>query len=279
MIINADDFGLSEGVNRAIKEAHSHGVLTSATIMANMPAAGEAVKIAGDTSSLGVGVHLNLTDGKSISQDGRVSVLLDSDGRFAWTASKLALKSIVSAKVREAIELELAAQISWVIDNGIKPTHLDSHKHIHSFGAIFSIVCKLAERFSIGAIRWTFEPKAVCSPPWPATDAAGKRRARIVRFMAKMNRRSNPTLLKSDALLGVAHTGRIDRNFFKAAAKYGDFGPAIEIMTHPGYAQGLDPAETRLLMERQVELKALCSQETKNSLEQAGVKLVHYGQI
>ncbi len=154
IIINADDFGLCEGVNKAVVQAHTNGILTSATIMTNMPAAEEAVEIAKHTPTLGVGVHLNLTEGSPISKEATVKPLLDAQGQFAVPFSKLPMLSIRSSKVRQAIRTELAAQIQWVIERGIKPTHLDSHKHIHSFPVIFSIVCKLARQFGITAIRW-----------------------------------------------------------------------------------------------------------------------------
>jgi len=279
LIINADDFGLCRGVNEAVKQAHQTGLLKSATIMANMPGTDQAIEIAAQTPSLGVGVHLNLTEGSPVSRDSRVSLLADSHGKFNLTPAALALKSLISAKTRHAIELELTAQIACIIARGLNPTHLDSHKHIHSFPAIFSIVCKLARRFSIDAVRYTFEPKEICRPPWPECTAKGKKRARTVRLMARANRASNPALLKTNCLLGVAHTGCINTDYYKALANCPHLGPTIELMTHPGYPEGLDHNTTRLINQRQIELDALCSQQAKNSLAQAGLKLVHYGLI
>ena len=88
----------------------------------------------------------------------------------------------------------------------------------------------------------------------------------------------NPSLLKTDALLGVAHMGRIDANFFKAVALYNSAATA-EVMTHPGLPDGLDTDEKRLLDQRKVEFQALCSERTKQYLKDAGIKLVHYGQL
>jgi predicted glycoside hydrolase/deacetylase ChbG (UPF0249 family) len=278
IVINADDFGLCEGVNKGIAEAHSKGVLTSATLMANMPAAKKAVDLAKHLPKLGVGVHLNLTNGKPLCQDEDVKRLLNTEGDFGLSPGKLAIVSIVTGKVRAAIETELAAQIQWVIDRGIKPTHLDSHKHIHSFPAIFRIVCRLAERFKIPAIRFTYEPKQVCRLPWPVTDEESRRRAAKVRTMAKINRWQNRAFFKTDALLGVAHTGNINVNFFRAVSLYNTAATA-EVMTHPGYTYDLDATRTRLVKERQVELEALCSEKTKQYFKEAGIKLVHYGQL
>lgn len=136
LIINADDFGLCEGVNRGIEQAHRQGVLTSATIMANMPAADEAVKTAKKLADLGVGVHLNLTEGVALSKDTAVKVLVNSAGEFAYSPAVISILSTAVHTVRKAIRTELSAQIQWVIDNGVRPTHLDSHKHIHCFPAI-----------------------------------------------------------------------------------------------------------------------------------------------
>lgn len=278
IIINADDFGLCNGVNKAVAQAHTNGVLTSATIMANMPAADEAVKIAKQLPDLGVGVHLNLFEGKPLSEDSGIDCLLNADGSFAFSPAKLSLLSIGRHKIRNAIRAELAAQIQWVIDNGLKPTHLDSHKHIHSFPAIFPIVCDLARRFETAAIRFTLEPKQLSAMPWPLPSEGGRKRARAIRTMAKINRIQDSDFLKTNCLLGVAHTGKIDVNFFKAVALYNSAATA-EVMTHPGLANGLDQRQTKLLHQRKNELEALCSGRTKQYFKDAGIELVHYGKL
>jgi hopanoid biosynthesis associated protein HpnK len=276
IIINADDFGISSGVNKAVAQAHTNGVLTSATIMANMPAAEEAVKIAKQMPGLGVGVHLNLFEGRPLSKDSDIVCLLDDNGGFALTPAKLSLLSIARGKIRKAIRAELAAQIQWVIDNGLKPTHLDSHKHIHSFPPIFPIVCDLARRFEITAIRFTLEPKQLLTMPWPLPSEGGRKRAKALRAMAKINRLQNSDFLKTDCLLGVAHTGKIDVNFFKAVALYNSAATA-EVMTHPGFDDGLKQNQRR--MQRKGEFEALCSERTKQYFKDAGIKLVHYGNL
>ncbi len=278
IIINADDFGLCEGVNKAVAQAHTTGVLTSATIMANMPAANEAVKIAKQLPTLGVGVHLNLFDGQPLSKAPCIECLVGADGRFAYSPAKLSLLSMVRHKIKNAIRTEFSAQVQWLIDNGLKPTHLDSHKHIHSFPAVFPIVCNLARRFKIGAVRFTFEPKPLSRMPWPLTSENGKKRAKKLRTTAKINRMQNPNFLKADALLGIAHSGKIDVNFFRAVTLYNSAQTA-EVMTHPGLPNGLDPSQTRLVQRRKVEFDALCSERTKWYFKDAGIKLVHYGQL
>jgi len=278
IIINADDFGLCEGVNRAVVKAHREGVLTSATIMANMPAAEEAVKLAKQNPSLGVGVHLNLFKGIPLSKEAFIDSLVDEEGRFACSIFKLSLLSIVIHKFRNAIKAELSAQIQWVIDNGLKPTHLDSHKHIHSFPAIYPMVCELAKRFAISAVRWPYEPKQASKVPWPLPVEGGRKAAMQLRTMAKINRVQDSRLIKTKALLGVAHLGKIDENFFKAVSLYNTESVA-EVMTHPGFADGIDPQQTSMVRQREIELNALCSDKTKEYLNKAGIKLVHFGEL
>jgi len=287
IIINADDYGLCDGVNQAVVQAHTQGILTSTTIMANMPAARRAIELAKQLPTLGVGVHLNLSEGKPVSKDACVDYLLNTNGEFAYSPTKLSILSVINRKIRNAIAAELAAQIQWVIDNGLKPTHLDSHKHIHSFPAIFPVVCGLAKSFGIPAIRWPFEPKEVSHKPspanvsvggWPPPGEGGRKRAGIIRVMAKINQRQNPAFFKTQAVLGIAHTGKIDIDFLKAAIIHNRV-ETTEIITHPGFINGLDPTKTRLVQQRKMELDALCDKEIRQYFKDAAVKLVHYGQI
>ncbi len=278
VIINADDFGLCSGVNRAVVQAHTDGVLTSATIMANMPAFREAVDLTKKLPNLGVGVHLNISDGRPLSSNERIHRLLDSEGQFALSPSKLALLSMAANQIKKTIRTEFASQIQLVIDNGIKPTHLDSHKHIHCFPVIFSIVCDLASYFKIPAVRFAFEPLEICKAPWPLPTKGGEKRSSLIRTLARINRMQCPDLLKTDILVGIAHTGKIDIHFLRAVTSYNSVA-TMEVVTHPGFSDGLDPNKTRLVQQRQAELEALCSEATRRYFKDAGIKLVHYGQL
>lgn len=276
VIINADDFGVLGEVNEAVRKAHTQGVLTSASIMVNMPAAEEAVEIAKELPGLGVGVHLNLSKARPICKEPVVKCLLNKDGEFGLSKLKLFVLSMCCDKVRRAVAAEMGAQIQWLVDRGIQPKHLDSHYHIHSFPGLFSIVCRLASRFRIGAIRWVYEPSQVSGAPWPMTTDAGKGKARFYRALAKINRFQNLDFLKSGAFLGIAHTGRIDVNFFKAAALY-NYAPVTEVMTHPAVNSETFDSQTGL--QREAELKGLCDERTKRQFSDLGIKLVHYGQL
>ncbi|UCE99781.1 MAG: ChbG/HpnK family deacetylase [Planctomycetota bacterium] len=278
IIINADDFGLSDTINEAVKQAHTNGVLTSTTIMTNMPAAKDAVKIAKKLPALGVGVHLNLSIGTPLSNNSSANCLLNKNGELGLPPARLAILSTLSHKFRTAIRTELASQIQWVIDNGLAPTHLDSHKHIHSFPPIFPIVCELAWKFNIPAIRFTYEPKQLSHSPWPLPSEGGRKRAGKIRTMAKINRLQNADFLKTDALLGIVHIGKINVTFFRAVTLYNPVATA-EIMTHPAVSDSSEPDKGTMLHQQTTELEALCSERTKEYFKNAKIKLVHFGQL
>jgi len=136
----------------------------------------------------------------------------------------------------------------------------------------------LARRFEIPAIRFAFEPGEVSAMPWPLPGPGGKNRAKKISTLARINRFQNRDFLRTDALLGLAHMGRIDINFFRIVALYSPVATA-EVMTHPALTDGPEPEETERLTWRKLEFDALCSERTKQFFKDGGVKLVHYGQL
>ncbi|HYF76634.1 MAG TPA: chitin disaccharide deacetylase [Symbiobacteriaceae bacterium] len=152
LIINADDFGLCEGANLGILRAHRHGIVTSATVMMNMPGAGDALSLV--PPSLGVGVHLTLTGGRPLCAN--VPTLVDEAGNFL----KLPVLRISAAAPE--LEAELRAQVDAFCASGLRPTHLDSHHHVHlELPAVGDIVRRLAAELGVpvrgvgDAVRFT----------------------------------------------------------------------------------------------------------------------------
>jgi len=148
LIINADDFGLTQGVNEAVIKAHREGVLTSATLMAGGLAWREAVDLALANPSLGVGVHLTLTALKPVLPRVEVPSLVNREGKFRRQFWRAPLWN------KDQVEREWRAQISRIMDAGLKPTHLDSHHHTHLWPGLTDTVCRLAIEFEIPAIRF-----------------------------------------------------------------------------------------------------------------------------
>ena len=274
VVVNADDFGFSDGVTEGILRAHAEGIVTSASLTANMPAAAAAVGRLGDAPGLGVGVHLNVCQGPPLSRAGRA--LADEDGMMRSTATAVLLGCMLRPRRLDAIEAECDAQVRWVLDHGIRPTHLDSHRHVHAFTPVFARVARLARRYDIPFVRRHRE--VLRGGGWPAPAAKQRRVAVLSNVFGLCNGPMAAGVRRADATWGVAHTGRIDAGWLMRAADR--IGPGVtEIMTHPGAGDDLDPAETRLLASRRAELEALCDPAVKEAFRRNGIELVHYGQL
>ncbi|MBE9570103.1 MAG: ChbG/HpnK family deacetylase [Proteobacteria bacterium] len=143
LIINADDLGVTLGVNRAISQAYGAGTVSSASLMANMPAFDDAVQMAKSNPSLGVGVHLTLASGKPVLSKHAVPSLVDGDGRFL-SRGKLMIGLATRKIALQEVERELRAQVDLVMKSGLQPDHLDGDKHVHILPRIRHIVVSLA---------------------------------------------------------------------------------------------------------------------------------------
>lgn len=161
LIVNADDLGWTDGVNRGILAAFHRGIVTSASLLANGPAFAEAVKAAKAAPRLGVGVHLNLSDGSPVADRESVMSLLNDEGSFADGPQGLLLKRARRKLVLDEVEEEWDAQIQKVRDAGIRPTHLDGHKHVHMLPGLFDIAMRLAKNHGIEAIRVSLEESSL----------------------------------------------------------------------------------------------------------------------
>ena len=276
LIINADDFGFSPGITEGILRAHQEGIVTSTTIVANMPSAAAAIPSLKDTR-LGAGIHLNLSQGPPLSKGGLP--LAGPDGVMKRSAAGVISACMLRPRLLQAVAAECEAQIRWVLDQGIRPTHLDSHRHSHAYGPILSIVLTLAKKYRIPFIRWHREILPGGRWPW----ARPKQRAisLVLNCLAWRNSRDFPganAFRATRGTWGIAHTGRIDENWLLTAI--GAVGPGTtEFMVHPGLPGESDAQATRLLETRRVELAALCSPHVKEAIEQHQVRLVHYGNI
>lgn len=247
--------------------------------MANMPGAEQAAERAKDMPGLGVGVHLNLLTGKRLCDDEICDCLCDGEGKFRFSAGQAAVRSFYSGKFRKAVRAEFEAQIRWMIDKGIKPTHLDSHKHLHTFGTIYPIAVELAGKYGIGAIRNPVEKlNGGEGVRWPGAPKGGKKRAAVINLMARIDRVINSEFIKNNFFIGTTHTGKIDVEFLTAAARSAKRG-VTEVMTHPGYIEDIDENETRLVEERKIELEALCSERVRQALREENIELINYGKV
>jgi predicted glycoside hydrolase/deacetylase ChbG (UPF0249 family) len=279
LVVNADDLGLTVGVNDGIFDAHDHGILTSASLFASAPATFDAIRRARSRPSLGVGVHLALVDGTPTLPPSRVPTLVEDDGRFrrSW---KPFIVACLRGKVSLAeVELELTAQVERLRSAGVRPTHLDAHKHVHAYPPVFAIVARLARRFGVPVLRVPYER-------WPSIAGDDDRRG-TMRLQALLNaatlpwaRRDYRTAASHDVrtphFIGRIHTGILSVDALAGLVRALQPG-VTELMVHPGYADGeLERTGTRLLESRQKELDLLCSLEARALLVGERVDLLRH---
>jgi hypothetical protein len=156
VIINADDFGMSSTVNRAILSGVERGLVTSTSIMANMPGFDHAAGLVRERSDLRgrVGVHLNLTEGRPLSEPiQHCQIFCGADGFFTFKRERPLFR--LAKATKEAAYEELRMQLQKVVEAGIQPIHLDSHHHIHTEWAVAPLVRRLAKEFRVPRIRLT----------------------------------------------------------------------------------------------------------------------------
>lgn len=259
LIINADDFGLTAGVNRAVVELHRAGVLTSTTLMAKAAATEEAIEIARSTPSLGVGCHVVLVDGEPALAASKLPGLVNqSTGRF-YPKLGAFLKRLLTGRISSAeIEAEAAAQIALLQERGLRLTHIDTHKHAHMFPAVLRPVLRAAKAAGIRAIRNPFEPawslRATRSAP-----LIRRAEVRVLRLLEAAFSRivEEEGFTTTDGAIGVLATGILDAATVDSLIRRVPEG-IWELVSHPGYNDGdLAKAHTRLLASREIERLAL----------------------
>src|SRR5271155_6145297 len=170
LILNADDFGLTPGINEGIIRAHRDGTLTSTTLMANAEAFDDAVARSRASSALGVGCHLVLVGGRAVSPVGEVATLVDESGNLPPSLPKFVARVSAGLIRPQEIEREMRAQIEKVRASGIEPSHLDTHKHTHAHPRVMEALGRVAQECGITRVR---KPIEDLQASWETSRAGG----------------------------------------------------------------------------------------------------------
>lgn len=259
LIVNADDFGLTRSVNRAIIELHTAGLLTSTSLMARAGATEDAIELALANPSLGVGCHVVLIDGEPALPPEQIPSLIDArTGQFLPTLAAF-LRRLCTGRIHaEEIEAEVAAQIARLQRSGMRLTHIDTHKHSHIFPSVLRPVLRAARAAGISAVRFPFEPE------WALRASIGASLARVaeVTMLRRMAPRSRKILdeegfSSTDGTIAIAGTGTLDAASLRSLLRQLPAG-TWELVTHPGYNDAdLARVRTRLRDSRDLEREAL----------------------
>lgn len=284
LIVNADDLGYTEGVNRAIVRCAREGVLTSATLMANGSAFDDAVRRVRECPALGVGIHLVLTELPPVCAPGKLGGLVTPGGTLPAGLGALFRRLRGGGGALDGVRREVDRQIVRVLESGLTPTHLDSHKHVHVLPAVLDVVLEAARSHGI---RWVRNPFERCGalPLVPALDRGATSKyfrqklasCAIAVLRGRFSRRLAEAGLRApDAFVGIAMTGLWTEE--TAAAALARVPPGLtEWMVHPGDCDGdLLHKPTRLRRQREQERDVLLSVRLRHLLRSEQIALTPY---
>ncbi len=287
LIVNADDFGMTRGINRAIVEGSKNGIITSTTLMATASAFNHAVSEAQAFSArVSVGCHVVLLDGTPALQPENVQTLLQpslptSTPEFRIKLNDFARAAFTGNLDPSQVESEAAAQMQRLQDAGIQLSHFDCHKHAHMFPAVLRPLLRAANDHGVRAVRNPFGRllplpvgRILRNPNlWRRVSELGVLRSFAAGFRREVNQHG---LRTPDGSVGVLDTGTLDLESFLVVVDALPEG-TWEFVCHPGYNDAeLDQVRTRLRQSRETELSVLTSPDVRAALERLGIELISY---
>jgi len=275
LIINADDFGLDETVNKGIIEGHTSGFITSTTIMPSGKAFDHAVSLAASHPQLGIGVHLTLVGEKSVCDAKKIGSLVDSEGNLSPQYPQFLQRYLLGQVKLSHIRSELTAQVQKVVDCGIEITHLDSHQHLHIMPGIIDLVLEIAQEFGIKAIRIPREPYFFLGG-YPFSIMRFLSRAGLT-FLSQLAARKGKKkqLLMPNHFFGMLAGGNLQEKFLLTILDTLPQGVS-EIMMHPGTSNQILYEKYGWDYHGQEELAGVTSATVRQQLGDNNIKLISY---
>ena len=275
LIINADDFGFAPGVNRGIVEAHEAGTLSSASMMVNTPAFAAAAALARErVPTLGVGLHLNLLAGRPLSV---VRTLTNPHDGLFHSLGTLARRALTGRVSASDVRRECDAQLAALAAQGIRITHLDSHRHTHALPGVLPAVLASARAAGVHIVRRPLDTPtlrdAVASAKMLVLHAAWRS---ALRGIAPTER---AIVTCAPGFRGIALQGApdVERRLIHELNHLPR--GATEIMMHPGYDDAVLASLDPYRSEREREVAALCSTAVRTRLARGDIRLVHFGEL
>jgi len=273
VIISADDFGLSYGVNDGVAQAHRHGILSTASLMVAGPAAAGAVRLAASMPNLRVGLHLVVIEGPA-ADPASASALVDAAGQFPSDQLGLGVRYAFSPAQRRQLAAEIHAQYRAFAATGLRLDHANAHKHMHLHPTVGRMMIDIGREFGLTAIRIPSEPPSVMTALGVPQGLGARALYAWTRLLRWQARRAG--LHTNDHAFGIAWSGHM------TAARLADLASRLppglsELYFHPATCR--DAPLTRLMpgYEHEAELAALCDPAVRNALADAGASLTTYG--
>ncbi|MBM3833904.1 MAG: ChbG/HpnK family deacetylase [Verrucomicrobia bacterium] len=265
LIVNADDFGRSHAINRAVIRAHGEGILTTASLMVNGSAAAEAVELARQNPRLGVGLHLTLVCGRSALPRNEIPDLVDSSGHFRETPVKTGAAYFFQRRLRPQLQRELEAQFQRFHETGLVLDHVNGHLNLHLHPTVFALLMQNAKLWRLSAVRLTRDPLWL-----NARIARGRWIYRISHWLVFLilSWRAASSLRKKNirytrAVFGLLQNGQVDEEYLLKLLPRLPAGVS-ELYSHPS------------LDEFRTELDALISPRVRSLVQARSVRLIRH---
>jgi predicted glycoside hydrolase/deacetylase ChbG (UPF0249 family) len=275
LVINADDFGLAPGVNRGIVEAHEAGALSSASMMVNTPAFEEAVSLArARVPRLGVGLHFNILSGRPLSE---VPTLVDLQTGSFFSLAELTRRAMLGRVHAADVRRECDAQLGALISAGIRPTHLDSHRHTHALPSVLAPVVASARAAGVRIVR-----RPLDRPTLGDAMASAKMlvlHAAWYAAVTALTPSDREWLTPAPHFRGIALQGAPDVERRLLALLEQLPSGATEVMLHPGHDDAVLAAQDPYRHEREREVAALRSPAIRERLTRGDIALVSFAQL
>ena len=283
LIINADDFAMTAGINRGIERACCDGLVRSTTFMASGAAFDDAVAVSRRTPQLDVGCHIVLIGGEPLLPAGQLPSLMSQNGNgaesFRSSIVDLGRAAMLGKLAPREIQAEAAEQIGKLQRVGLSLSHIDTHKHTHIFPAVLRPLLEVARDCGIRAIRSPFTPlRLIAAQVFRLKQWNRSTQVALLRmFHRDFERELKRTGMRAPhGSFGIVSTGSLNSTTFAAIAAAVPEG-MWELVCHPGYADAaLDRIATRLRKSREIELELLCSEGARKSLAHHGVQVISY---
>ncbi len=280
LIVTADDFGLTPGVNAAVAHAYRLGIVTAASLMVNGRAFESAVALAKANPGLDVGLHLNLTEGRPMSDRAEVPSLSTSRG-FRYKHPLSLAFAIAQRKIqREDLEREIRAQCERMLHSGLRISHVDGHKHVHAIPTVLHLLGAILPDYGVKTIRRVRERMpGLRKLVFKNYRTAGQvvEQYLLGRMVTAIWR--TPRFVSPDFFYGFTQTGFLDFDALTSIVQ--DMKPGVsELMCHPGYVDAeLDQVPTRLRSQRERELELLTSDAVRDLITRKGIELTNYSEL
>jgi predicted glycoside hydrolase/deacetylase ChbG (UPF0249 family) len=282
LIVNADDFGMSRGITDGVLLAHRYGFLTSASLMVNMPDSNNAVAQAGHAPRLGVGIHLNICQGRPVLPPSLVPTLVNGAGEFYPVSVMIRRLWRWQVSPRE-LEEEFRAQIRWMKNRGVHPTHADSHHHLHLYPAAILPFARALQAEQVRCVR-----ASRCSQ-WPKSKSPGgphegslARRLLVQAYRTGAHATSLRRFLSPQSRISFQSRDRHNLTVLgeRWLAAFANLPPGIfELACHPGFFEkGFSECDP-IHLQREEELHWLTSRDFRKAIDRIGIQLISYADL